>query len=200
MQLQIRIGWKDTEPKLGLTVNNVAPMIGDGYPLCVKLPPRPFLRKGALYRYRGPNPLPALQTDRTEFGDDFMSDGSTVERFELEPATSKLYKALCGADAEESGTGPSAGSGGCQFKSQVTLTENLECDGMECRVDTARTVKLNATENGVPYSVYYEYVRPPCVELSYFRDPKTVPSRGGENWASVSRMGISFSRPIDCTF
>ena len=113
-----------------------------------------------------------LQSDLTEFGDD--GDG-TVERFHLLANTSRLFRALCDLDTT---------SGACRFRGTVVLGENLPCDGMECAVDTARTVRLNITENGETFPVYYEYVRPACVELAYYQNATTIASRGGSSWNS----------------
>ena len=50
-------GWRDGFPKLDLHGG----YIGDGYPLCRDLPPRSFLRRGALYSYRGATVSTSLQ-------------------------------------------------------------------------------------------------------------------------------------------
>jgi hypothetical protein len=60
---------------------------------------------------------------------------------------------------------------------QVVLDANLACDGQECNVDTPRVIKLTNSATGTGgtlYSVYYEYIRQPCVELSYIANPTLI--------------------------
>ena len=47
--MQIKAGWRDRLPKTRLD----AGYLGDGFPLCHKLPPQPFLREGARFTYTG---------------------------------------------------------------------------------------------------------------------------------------------------
>jgi hypothetical protein len=67
--------------------------------------------------------------------------------------SSALYAQLCGGSVSLSGA--------CTFPLEVTLSANLACTGLECDVDTARTVQLTSPD-GV--TVEYEYVRVPCVD------------------------------------
>ena len=71
-----------------------------------------------------------------------------------------LYAKLCHADGED-----------CTFPAKVVLDENLvytdaDKSGAEYAVDTIRTVRLNV---GSSKSIWYEYVRQPCVEHSFYR-------------------------------
>jgi len=140
--------WRDIFPKLGLHDE----YIGDHYPLCVDLPSRAFLRKGATYQLLGSNPHPQLQ-DRSH-------DDPTM-RVVLKPGRSHLYDALCNPSVP--------GGSDCNFQSQVVLNEDLQCDrsGKECSIDTARVVQVSD-------NVFYEYVRLPCVELSFYNDAKKI--------------------------
>jgi hypothetical protein len=52
--------WRDVFPKTDL----YGGYIGDGFPLCVDLPPKHFLRRGATYRLLGSKASPELQQDR----------------------------------------------------------------------------------------------------------------------------------------
>lgn len=175
---------------------------GDGYPLCTDHPERAFLRVGAKYRFIGPSdsdrpplgdsgPYPKRSPRRLEntfqlynskdpFRDDYVDmDGRTrtgwfnrttwmgtpnldEPRFVLNPVSSALYVQLCGGVVD----------GECAFPLEVTLTQNLACDGMECEVDTLRTLQVTSP-NGQT-TMEYEYVRPPCVELSFFNDAKVA--------------------------
>ena len=91
-------------------------------------------------------------------------------RLELNSATSQLYQQLCNFNAT---------TGICDFKGLVTLEDNIGCGGddPECDVDTIRTVRVQS----LPFPIYYEYVRRPCVEQAFFNDAKKV-----KDWASSS--------------
>ena len=141
----IRAEWRDVFPKMDL----YAGYLGDGYPLCAELPPRTFLRRGATYRYLGYKPWPVLQADPTAF------DEYAGPRLTLAPS-SALRAALCG----------SGGSGACTYPSDVALSASVACDGAECSVDMARVVGVY--DAPLNRTVWYEYVPPPCVELTFY--------------------------------
>ena len=125
--------------------------IGDGYPLCVDLPGQMFLKKGATYRLLGNTPLPELMEDDAQFLDD-----PTIQHFILDDS-SELKSVLCGE----------AGPGCLPVRNQVTLDEKQNCVGDECHVDTVRVVQ-------VAPDLYYEYVRPACVELAFYNNAKKI--------------------------
>jgi len=80
------------------------------------------------------------------------------------------YAKLCAAD----------GNGQCSLPTKVVIEENLIYDqiqrtGAEYEVDTIRTVELKI---GLDKPVYYEYIRPPCVELAFYEGGKKQ-SKGG---------------------
>ena len=77
-------------------------------------------------------------------------------RFTLSPS-SALYQKLCNPDS----------NGVCSFSNTVTLDENLECFGRECRVDDLVIVQ-------VQHGAFYEYIRQPCVDLSFYPNPVKV--------------------------
>lgn len=56
----------------------------------------------------------------------------------------------------------------------VTLDANLECKGLECSADTVRVVQVGE-------GIFYEYVRPPCVEQAFYNNAKKVIFR--ERWS-----------------
>jgi len=72
--------WRDKFPKSSL----YGGYLGDGTPLCVDLPEKMFLRKGARYRLLGSISLPELIYDHPNFKDD-----DTIKRLEL-PSDSLL--------------------------------------------------------------------------------------------------------------
>jgi hypothetical protein len=148
--MQVKPDWRDIFPKRDLYDG----FIGDGFPLCADLPPRPFLRKGAKFHYLGLDSTPLLQSDPVRSG--------TPVRMRLD--SSQLYEALCAKAMP---------SGNCTFPSTVTLPSNLLCDGLECGVDTVRVAEVGTT------GVFYEFERPPCVELAFFSGGQTIFSRGG---------------------
>jgi hypothetical protein len=131
--------WRDPFPKADL----LGGYIGDKYPLCNDLPKRQFLRKGAVYRLQGSWNMPEMQYDPPSW--------KNMDRkyFELENV-SGLFRYLCNSN-DISGT--------CDFRPEIHLTENLSCIGLECKVENVRLVKVQ--------DVYYEYVRPACIELSF---------------------------------
>ena len=141
------VSWRDSFPKMDLYDGH----LGDGYPVCNQLPRRHFLRKGARYSYLGRTPSAKLQYLRytTEQGGTFLELRSS----------SALYLRLCDAG----GGGPT--SSRCRFPSDVELEEQIPCDSEDgtCSVDTVHVLKLvDANE-----TVYYEYQRLPCVELTF---------------------------------
>ena len=176
--------------------------LGDRYPLCVDLPARAFLRVGARYRYlsRASARPPVGDTypyakdagleqysyDKLGGKDPYRDDWNEIEKNKVrrgwvnrtawlgsvpDPAeprfvlanSSALYAQLCGGSVSLSGA--------CTFPLEVTLSANLACTGLECDVDTARTVQLTSPD-GV--TVEYEYVRVPCVELTWFTGGRVV--------------------------
>lgn len=71
-------------------------------------------------------------------------------------SSGELYGTLCD-DFDNDGS--------CDFKPLVTLGENLGCTGFECDVDNLRVIKVQASP-----VIYYEYVRPACVEMAFSDD------------------------------
>mmetsp|Transcript_19333 Transcript_19333/g.27328 ORF Transcript_19333/g.27328 Transcript_19333/m.27328 type:complete len:1758 (+) Transcript_19333:76-5349(+) len=140
--------YRDPFPKTDL----FGGFIGDGTELCVDQPKLQFLRRGAVYRLLGRRDLPEWQEDRDEW-----NGQASIKRFDV--TEGPLYDKLC------------ASSGGeCTFPGKVTLDSNLICTNLECNVDTVRVVRVK----GPPNPIYYEYIRPPCVEHAFFSDPLRV--------------------------
>ena len=146
--------WRDKFPKTDTTGR----YIGDTYPICSDFPSKPFLRKGAMYRFLARSSLPELMTDPIDF-----SREATVVKLVLNE-TSALRSVLCNEDE----------TGKCVFKNSVTLPTNYECVGIECDIDTPRVVQI--TEDA-----HYEFVHPPCVNMAFYNDAKRVsPVLGAE--------------------
>jgi hypothetical protein len=148
--------WRDSFPKSDLQGG----YIGDRYPLCVDQPAKQFLRRGATYRLLGGKANPELQRDIEAWESD-----PEVVRLKLKATNSPLYKELC---ADQQGQG-------CTFPGKVVISENLVYDesaklGAEYGVDTIRTVLVQDGAN----SIFYEYVRPPCVEHAFFQNGNKV--------------------------
>ena len=112
--------------------------IGDTYPMCSELPPDSFLKQGAKFRLLGKGKNSDIQQISTD----------TIP-LSLN-ASSSLYQLLCGEDE----------NGSCSFPAVVNLSNNLDCDGKECEVSHPKL--LNVGNN-----IHYEYVRPPCVHLTF---------------------------------
>jgi len=120
--------------------------IGDGYALCADFPDKMFLRKGAVYRLLGGSNLPELLMEDIEHGAFVLN------------ATSNLKARLCN-DEENAGI--------CHFSPQVELKSNLICMEEECEVEAVRVVQAAP-------GIFYEYVRPPCVEHAFFNHAKKL--------------------------
>lgn len=151
--MDIDVKSRDRFPKMGLDRT----YIGDGIPLCVDLPPKHFLKEGAIYRLLGRTPSPELQMgDPPEW-----KTAANAKRLTLQPTdATSLFSKLCG----------SLNPARCSFASRVILDQDIACSGVECSIDTIRTV-------AVADGIFYEYVRPPCVYQGFFDGGKTVVRR-----------------------
>ena len=148
---------RDVFPKTDLLGDYIGSRVA---PLCVDLPKKHFLRKGATYKLLGGDGNPRFQHDPSDW-----STNPDTRRIELGPL-SPLYSKLCAPLSDNS----------CTFPTTVNLNTNLVYDeaailGDEYAVDTLRTVVI---KNGLSRPVYYEYVRQPCVELAFFEGGKKV--------------------------
>ena len=145
--MRIEVDLHDFSPKTSLDGN----WIGDRYPLCVDLPKKGFLSVGATYQFRAGSSLP-----RNHHHPPHWDTDESIKRFVLSK-DSGLYSKLCnpGEDGE------------CNFANTITLDANLPCTEKECRVDTLEVVQ-------VAPGTFYEYVRRPCVDLSFYPNPKKV--------------------------
>ena len=132
---------RDQFPKMDLYKR----YIGDGYPECIDLPEKQFLRIGAIYRLLGSNNSPLMHSEEWHW-----PRQGNLTRLSLN-TTSALYKNLC--DANDSG---------CVFRPQVHINSNLECDQNECNLDSVRIVQVQ--ENP---PIFYEYLKPACVEFAF---------------------------------
>jgi hypothetical protein len=133
--------------QLGLDKN----YIGDGYPLCTDIPLKHFLKKGAKYRLLGSNPNPDLLNDPDEW------HRGAPKRLLLNSTSSSLASALCSGNIAS-----------CKpDKATIVLNTDLVCDGVECDVHEPRTFQV------VP-GIYFEYVRPPCVNHAFYENAKTI--------------------------
>ena len=131
--------------------------------------PRDFLRIGASYRYLGRDPRPKLQD---KYSDSYGNEGITP-RLHL-PADSSLYQTLCGAGVAGWAAGES-----CGMQSAVTLENGLEdsqFDHLEHSAVVVVGLTFTDTSTGIAQelTVWYEYVRPPCVELTFYTNSKRV--------------------------
>lgn len=154
--MKIDHSYRDVYPKTNL----VGGYIGDHVALCEDLPDKHFLKKGATFRALGSKPIPEMQRDMSDW-----YKNPDFKRLQLLPS-SPLYAKLCAVDA----------NGDCTTPATVVLDENLVYDTAaqvfeEYQVDTIRTVALYV---GLESPIYYEYVRQPCVELTFYNDAKKV--------------------------
>ena len=166
--LWIKGNGRDTKRDLFPKSNLYDGHLGDGAPLCADLPPRHFLSKGARWSYRGQSKAATKQPEAIDSQtitlmlriDQYAgSHGGypapeDVPRLRPDPA-SALYRELCGVE-----------HGPCKFRSEIDLPETLQCHGEECAIDTA--VIVDVVDPHTNTTVHYEYVRRPCVELTFF--------------------------------
>jgi len=140
---------RDTYPKTDVDGN----FIGDKYPLCSDTHGSAFLRKGSKY----------VMTKHLYPGRPISSESPDASpHMTLSAASSALYLQLCGADEV---------GGACQFRSTVTLSADIICEGSECNVDTLSVVRVVNNDGVVQY---YKYVPAPCVTLTYFAEGRTI--------------------------
>lgn len=193
--MKLYANWRDVYPKKDLYDG----FIGDGYPQCSTRPSSQFLKKGAVFRYRGQNPLPELIDDPSAYSND--NDRSIV-RFNLNKSTSELYAYLCNGTTTSDHNDDDAQDEKCNFKSQVILDVNLECDAMECDVDTVRMVRMNYTNNGSTVPVYYEYVQSACVGLAFYENATTISKiqgSAGNSQPTCAEKGSLEAQATCCT-
>jgi hypothetical protein len=126
--------------------------VGDGYPLCKDLPARNFLLKGATFRLLGSNPNPELLNDPKKWL------GSDPVRLSLEKP-SILSSILCNKGNGEH----------CAPMMKVILDSDIECYGVECTVQELRSFEVDEGSG-----VWYEYVRPPCINHAFFDDAQSI--------------------------
>ena len=146
--------WRDVFPKINL----LGGYIGDGYPLCVDLPDKTFLRKGTKYRLLG-------SSSHLELHINAPPEIETSAKSLQLSTTSQLYNKLCKPS--------SIGGTDCNWENEVALDEHIDCDGKECVVDTLQLVQVTDT-------IFYEYVQPPCVRMSFYDNAQKItnePSR-----------------------
>ncbi len=150
--------------------------IGDKIPLCVDLPQRHFLKKGAQYRLLGPTPQPELHAygrewhEWTEWGWEGPGDGP----FTLN-SSSNLRSALRAS-----------------LDVIVTLKSDLTCTGDECDVDSLNIVRVQQNP-----PIYYEYMRTPCVELSFYDDAKKISSEWDKSMCGNPKIDAAFDACCD---
>lgn len=112
--------------------------IGDAFPICSELPPDSFLKQGAKFRLLGKGKKSDIQHIPTD-----------AIPLALD-ASSLLYQVLCDEDED----------GNCSFPAVVNLSNDLDCDGEECELSHLKIVNVGN-------DIHYEYVRPPCVHLTF---------------------------------
>ena len=127
--------------------------VGDQYMICADIPSKMFLRKGAKYRLLGSKKESQLQHPQRD------SQGNVVS-YTLD-ASSELLAQLCRDD-----------NGKCTFPSLVELEQNVKCFGVECSLDIVQVVQV--------HGIYYEYVKPACINFPFFDEGRTILKRQGD--------------------
>ena len=121
-------------------------------PLCVDLPSRHFLKKGATYRLLGTSASPRYLSEPSGW-----AKNQKVKRLLLSPV-SKLKEKLCNQS--------SPGSGPCRYGPIVVLDDSLPCVGVECDIESPRVLEVEP-------GLFYEYSRIRCAQQAFYSDPKT---------------------------
>jgi len=183
--MDIDVEDRDPFPKLDLS----GTYLGDAYPLCSELPSRPFLRTGARYRYLGVSPhgLPRHPARLTN-----LPQTKVPEWDEALPLaeTSALYALLCDRTATDAA---------CSFPMHVELSTPIQCstsDG-ECASDALREVSLFDVVANL--TVHYEYIRPACVELSFFSGGRLVQDGSRNGNARCADPATAAAGAVCCT-
>lgn len=166
--MDVRGEWRDPYPKTNL----IGGYIGDKQALCTDLPDKHFLKNGAQYRLLGSSPQPDLH----EYGH-YWDEGRDWYEVRKDgiltlDSTSGLRSKLLSKDVI------------------VTLDESISCTGKECDVDSLTVVQIE--EN-----LYYEYVRQPCVELSFYDNPKKIKPEY-EDWSMCANPKASAAYDACC--
>jgi len=108
------------------------------------------LKAGAKYRLLGSISDPDLLNDPVVW------HKGPPKRISLDFETSLLSSELCGGNVSQ-----------CKPPTTYILDDDIPCNGVECDIDEARTFE-------VAPGIWYEYVRPPCVNVAFYQDPKTI--------------------------
>ena len=169
--MKIQRDFHDVFPK----ADTVGGYLGDTTALCEDILGyrKAFLKKGAVYRYLGRSSQPVMQYDHKDMAthEIYLSKRKKVlKQMDLDPVDSSLYAALCNKDS----------SGKCQFKSEAVLDVGIQCNGHECLIQQPRVVRLNVTSStGEVLPTFFEYIRPPCVDLMFPENPTLVTNHNG---------------------
>lgn len=116
------------------------------------------MKKGATYRLLGSNPNPDL------LNEPYTWHGGAPKRLRLNHTSSSLSSALCGGYVAN-----------CKpNKAAIILDADLPCNGLECNVHEPRTFEAAP-------GIYFEYVRPPCVNHAFYENPRTIYRRWGSS-------------------
>jgi hypothetical protein len=152
--------WRDFLPKGNLRGG----YLGDTYPLCVDLPDKAWLRKGAEFRYLGRSPEPRTSVGKVPGVSTDVSRAVRPDRvaaLEIVSA-SELFALLCDRPSD---------SAACRHPTSVTLSEHLTCLGTECDVEAPQILKVT---DGTNDPVYYEYHPAPCVGTAFYSGAKQI--------------------------
>jgi len=150
--MQIHGPWRDPFPKMDLHDG----FIGDRVPLCVDLPDKQFLKVGATYRLLGSSIKPDMHDQPYRW--DWAYGLDDIRILKLDSGSN--LKSILSADG---------------FKVTVKIASDIECSGTsECDLDTVRIVQVQENPN-----IFYEYIRPQCVELAFFEGKKITTEWSG---------------------
>jgi hypothetical protein len=141
--MKIQPQWRDHHPKFGLD----GKYIGDEYIICSDIPSHAFLKKGAKFRLLGKDSVSKLQHPHRD------DEGNTITH--ILDSTSDLLTLLCQESVD----------GKCRYPSSVEIENTINCVGIECAADNLQIIQ-------VAQNIYYEYLKPPCINFPFFNNGK----------------------------
>ena len=115
------------------------------------------MKKGAKYRILGAKANP-------DFASEAWSGGASPKRASLDFVSSNLTSIICNKNEV----------GVCNPQNIVILPTDIECFGIECEIEEPRTIEIAE-------GLWYEYIRPPCVNQAFYNNGKSVYRLSGKD-------------------
>ena len=163
--------YRDPFPKMDL----YGGFIGDKVPMCVDIPDKHFLKKGATYRLLGSSPQPDLHEYGSHWHEDKINFQVNTDGILMLDSSSNLRSKLVNKNII------------------VSLDSTIPCSGDECNVDSLSVVQI---EQDPP--IYYEYVPPKCVELSFYEGSKKITKEEWHRHSMCANPNLNAAFDVCC--